>query len=221
MILSKNDYKFYNASDKFALNIKDDWKSRIKRYFFPDEIWEFQKALRKAEYYRNCQTGFLDKVLYFFAYRKYRKLSLKLGFSISLNVFGPDSSIAHYGNIVVNSTSRIGKNCRIHVGVNIGASGGERQAPIIGDNCYIAPGVKLYGDIKLGNNIAIADNAAVNRSFLEDGILIGGIPAKKIADVNVDKIVCFATDAVEANIENDGIKSIFDINQLVRVNVEK
>lgn len=221
MIKSIDDYKFYLKSDKFALYIKQDWKSKIKRFFFTDDIWEFEKALRKAEYFRNCRKGFLDQVLYFFAYRKYRKLSLKLGFSIPLNVFGPGLSIAHYGNIVVNSNARIGKNCRIHVGVNIGASGGEKQAPTIGNNCYIGPGVKLYGDIELGNNIAIAANATVNSSFLDNNILLGGIPAKKIKDINVDKIVLFAADAVKTNISQDVSKNIFETNQLVRESYEK
>jgi serine O-acetyltransferase len=65
-------------------------------------------------------------------------------------------SIAHQGTIVVNSNTKIGKNCRIHVCVNIGTSAGETNyAPVIGDNAYKGSGVKIYGNIKLGNNIAI------------------------------------------------------------------
>jgi serine O-acetyltransferase len=66
--------------------------------------------------------------------------------------------------------------------VNIGASGGKKDAPIIGDNVYIAPGVKIYGGIEIAEGIAIGANSVVNKSFTEPNITIAGVPAKKIAD---------------------------------------
>ena len=80
-------------------------------------------------------------------------------------MFGPGLSIAHAGTIVVNSNAKIGANCRIHVCVNIGADVTDgSKAPIIGDNCYIGPGAKLFGSIILGNNVGIGANAVVNKS---------------------------------------------------------
>ncbi|WP_437395699.1 hypothetical protein [Flagellimonas lutimaris] len=73
--------------------------------------------------------------------------------------------------------------------VNIGASGGYPEAPQIGDNVYIAPGVKIYGDITLGNNIAIVANSSVNKSFNEDGILLAGSQARKIKEINIYRII--------------------------------
>ena len=91
-------------------------------------------------------------------------------------------SITHHGTIVINKHARIGKNCRLHVCVNIGTStGDEALCPIIGDNVYIAPGVKMFGQINIANNIAIGANSVVNKSFYEEGISIAGIPAKKIS----------------------------------------
>ena len=52
---------------------------------------------------------------------KFRKISVKLGFSIPINVLGSGLSLPHRGNIIVNPQTKIGENCRIHVGVNIGA----------------------------------------------------------------------------------------------------
>jgi serine O-acetyltransferase len=66
--------------------------------------------------------------------------------------------------------------------VNIGASGGRSEAPQIGDNVYIAPGAKIYGDITIADGIAIGANAVVNDSFLEPNVTIAGVPAKKIGD---------------------------------------
>ena len=90
---------------------------------------------------------------------------------------------------MVNSRAKIGENCRMEVCVNIGASGGNPNAPKIGNNVYIAPGVKIYGDIQIGNNIAIGANSSVNKSFSEDSIMIAGSPAKKIKSIDIKRII--------------------------------
>jgi serine O-acetyltransferase len=108
---------------------------------------------------------------------------MRLGFSIPINVFGPGLSIAHRGTIVVNAGTRIGANCRLHVCVNIGAGAGSGgKAPTLGDNCYIAPGAKIFGDVVIGPNTAIGANAVVNKSFPQGGVTIGGVPAKVISN---------------------------------------
>lgn len=156
--------------------LKMDFKRKIKEFFFPDLIWTFIRSLRKTEYLKN-QNGLIYKILFLFSYHKYRKLSYKLGFSIPLNVFGPGISIPHYGTIVVNSNTRVGRNCRIHASVNIGASGGTNKAPFIGDNVYIGPGSILFGEIFIADNITIAANATVYRTFVNRNCTIGGTPA--------------------------------------------
>ena len=127
--------------------------------------------------------------LYKFDKIKFKKKSIKLGFTIPENVFGPGLSIPHYGTIVVNANAKVGANCRIHVCTNIGASGGSSMAPIIGDNVYIGPGAKIYGNVVIGNNNAIAANATVNKSFEEEGVLIGGVPSKIIGEINIKRII--------------------------------
>lgn len=188
MISSKKDYKSYLEHDKKALYTED--QSLIRNIIAPYYIWEFQKRLRKVEYYKNCKLNSLyGKIFYNYHKIKLRKQALKLGFSIPENTFGPGLSIAHYGTIVVNTNARIGKNCRIHACTNIGASGGKPEAPQIGDNVYIGPGAKIYGNIKIGNNIAISANAVVNKSFEEDGILLAGNPAVRIKKIDIKRII--------------------------------
>ena len=76
-----------------------------------------------------------------------------------------------------------GENCRIHTCVNIGTqAGNSERVPVIGNNVYMGPGVKIFGDIVIADNIAIGANAVVNKSFSETGISIAGIPGKKISD---------------------------------------
>jgi serine O-acetyltransferase len=82
----------------------------------------------------------------------------------------------------VNGNSKIGENCRIHVGVNIGTEAGYGdRAPTIGNNCYIAPGAKIFGKIVIGDNNVIGANAVVNKSFEQSGVSIAGVPAKIIS----------------------------------------
>lgn len=181
MITNKKEYLNYLEKDRKALKAKK--RNFIIQFFidllFPNFIWIFQRKLRKLEFYKNTQTNILRKIFYLYLYSRYRKYQLKLGYSIPPNVFGAGLSIAHYGTIVVNGNAKIGENCRIHIAVNIGANGGKK-APILGDNVYIGPGAKIFGDIKIANNIMIGANAVVNKSFNEESIVIAGIPAKKI-----------------------------------------
>lgn len=181
MIRNKKDYIYYLEKDRKALKVKK--RNFIVQYllnvFYPNYIWVFQKKLRRLEYFKNTQTNIFRKFVYLLLYSRYRKYELKLGFSIPPNVFGAGLSIAHYGTIVVNGNARIGENCRIHIAVNIGANGGSK-APVIGNNVYIGPGAKIFGDIVLKNNLMIGANSVVNKSFEEDAVVIAGIPAKKI-----------------------------------------
>ncbi|MHC5182920.1 MAG: serine O-acetyltransferase [Planctomycetota bacterium] len=179
MITSKKDYQDYLAADAVALGLqgRSPWRT-------PRTIWAFQRSLRRVEYLQNTGVSKTPwgKIGYLVAYWRFRRLSYKLGFLIAPNVFGPGLAIVHRGTIVVNANTRIGANCRIHVCVNIGASGGSPKAPRIGNNVYIAPGAKIFGDIEIADGIAIGANAVVNKSFSEPNITIGGIPAKKISD---------------------------------------
>ena len=64
------------------------------------------------------------------------------------------------------------------IGKNIGTN---QQSPIIGNNVWIGPGARIYGNIKIGNNVVIGANSVVNKTF-PSNITIAGIPAKKIND---------------------------------------
>jgi serine O-acetyltransferase len=117
----------------------------------------------------------------FYKYRL-RKLGIRLGFSIPINVFGPGLSIPHIGTIIVNNNARVGANCRLHACVNIGASGGNNKAPQIGDNVYIGPSVVMFGDISIADNVTIGANATVNKSFEDSNIVIAGCPARIVKE---------------------------------------
>jgi len=182
MIKSYQDYREYLEADRISLG-----KKYAIRSLLLDDIWRFQRLMRRLEYLTNCKRRSLFRFVT--AYR-YRLQSRRLGFSIPINTFGPGLSIAHRGTIVVNRSAKIGANCRLHVCVNIGTEAGESNAaPNVGDNCYIAPGVKMFGKIEIGSNVAIGANAVVNKSFPEGNATIGGVPARRISDRTSDGLL--------------------------------
>ena len=137
-----------------------------------DDIWRFERLVRKVEYYRNCKRSSLSRLYPKWLYYRFHILGRKLGFIIPPNVFGPGLAILHRGTIVVNFQARIGKNCRVNTCVNIGTDVKYLdKAPRIGNNVYIGPGAKIFGDIQIANDIAIGANAVVNSSFNEPGTL--------------------------------------------------
>ena len=187
MIKNYDDYKEYIKLDRIA-NKKKFKSLNIFHYLgFGEAILVFLVLLRKVEYIKNSKKGFLWKFYYKFLYLIFVRHSMKLGFSIPLNVLGAGVSIPHRGTIVINNNVEIGRNCRIHVCVNIGAHKG--LAPKIGNNVYIGPGAKIFGDITIANSIAIGANAVVNKSFNEECITIGGIPARKISNMSSEELI--------------------------------
>lgn len=192
IIRSKADYKFYVKADKLALG-KDYETPRL----IGDDIWKFQRLLRKAEYYNNCKRSLISRLYLKYLLFRFYIMSVYLGFSIPINIFGPGLCIPHRGTIVINKNTRVGENCRIHACTNIGSNRDDVSAPQIGNNVYIGPGAKIFGDIVIADNIAIGANSVVNKSFYEKGISIAGIPAKKINAKGTDDIIVTATQIVK------------------------
>ena len=182
MIKSKADLKAYREADGESLQVSRESFARLS-----NEIYIFQMRMRKLEYAMNSRR---NPVRIFWRKILFHRSSIKLGFSISPNTFGPGLSIAHRGTIVVNGGARIGANCRMHVDVNIGTEAGKSDAaPSIGDSCYIGPGAKIFGPIEIGSGTVIGANAVVNKSFPEGNQTLGGIPAKVISTKSSDGLL--------------------------------
>lgn len=195
MIRSKKELNYYLQCDKVALNI-----TRKRPHLVGDYVWKFQIALRKSEYYSQFANGWrggVKKLIYLLNYYRYKKLSIKLGFDIPLNVIGPGLAIVHPGTIVISTGAIIGKNCRIHEGVTIGANGGSSRAAFIGDNVFIGSGAKIIGEVKISSDVQIAANAVVVKDVISDrGCTVGGVPAKIISLNNSHNNLIKATELV-------------------------
>ena len=154
--------------------------SRIKRE--PARmIYSFMALSRKCDYYYRQQSkgGIVNKLLYFLYVCRKNRLGEKLAIEVDTSNTEPGLLIYHF-NIVVNGGSKIGKNCHLHGNNCIGNDGKTTNCPVIGDNVSLGVGANIIGNVQIASNIKIAAGAVVVHSFLEEGITIGGIPAKKI-----------------------------------------
>lgn len=186
MITSKEKYQYYREQDKIALGRKNDRHPRL----FGDEIWKFEILLRKVEYDQNCRSGFLAGAVGKYHKFRFHRLSVRLGFTIPPDVFGPGLSLPHYGTIVVHGNVRAGRNCRLQEGVTIGATNGSHKAAVIGDNCYFGSGAKVIGAVRIADDVAVGANAVVTGDIAEPGTTWAGIPARKISDRDSHSNLC-------------------------------
>ena len=86
---------------------------------------------------------------------------------------GPGLYIAHAGGLVVGVGSVLGSNCNLSHGVTIGLAGHGAKAgvPVIGNDVYIAPGAKVFGKIRIGDNVKIGANAVVYRDVPSNAVV--------------------------------------------------
>jgi len=91
-----------------------------------------------------------------------------------------------YGGIgvVIHKRAKIGRDCKIGTSVTIGGKSQSVNVPTIGDNCFIATGAKILGDVTVGNNCVIGANCVVVTD-IPDNCVVAGIPGKVIkTDIN-------------------------------------
>ena len=187
MIKTREDLNYYLECDSIAMS------KRAKAKPWDMTYW-FLHCLRHYEFWYN-QSGLIKRFMCPFWHMRFKRISEKCGFTIPINRTGPGLCLPHYGTIVISGNAMIGENCKIHAGVNIGASSGKPDAKKIGDNVYIGPGAKIIGGGYIADDVVIGANAVVTGSIEEKGITIGGIPAKKISAKDSSAHLIRATEA--------------------------
>jgi serine O-acetyltransferase len=87
---------------------------------------------------------------------------------------GAGLHISHFGGITVSPLAEIGKYCNLSQSISIstGLSGEREGAPIVGDDVYIAPGARLFGRIRVGNNVKVGANAVVYRDIPDNAVVV-------------------------------------------------
>ncbi len=158
---------------------KDLFRHTGKYQSFP--LWKgfFKPGFKYVYCMRKAANGGFFSIIYKLLLRHY---SLKYGYQISYRTkIGEGFYLGHWGAIVVNPDTQIGKNCNIAQGVTIGQTNrGEKQGvPTIGDEVWIGANAIIVGGISIGNKVLIAPNAYVNEDVPDHSIVIGN-PSKII-----------------------------------------
>jgi serine O-acetyltransferase len=150
----------------------------LLRYIFFTPGFRYVFLFRKASCSKFLIPNLLWKILL-------RQCMLRTGIQIPIETKIENGfRISHFGHIVVNPETIIGKNFNICQGVTIGHSEGKhRGSPVIGDNVSIQPNAVIVGKIYIGNDVLIAPNAFVNCNIPDGAIAIGNpvqiIPREK------------------------------------------
>lgn len=126
--------------------------------------------------------GFLGKIKSFRfkkAFVWFCGFYIRLGFFINAGCFDIGLKIYHYGSIIVNPKSRIGKNCTIHGNCCIGSKGTfPDDSPVIGNNVDIGQNAQILGGIYIADGVKIGAGAVVTKSVLVPGVTVVGVPAR-------------------------------------------
>lgn len=183
MIQSKRELYDFLEHDNIEFSNLSKKERLIEKFVnYPSyAIKKYTYYLRMQEYYINTAKGNKIKGLLGIYYEKKKnKLGLQLGIEIGPNCFGKGLQIYHSGSIIVNSAAIVGENCKLHGNNCIGNKGTSKAVPHIGNNVDIGYGAVLIGDIEIADNVIIGANTLVNKSVLESGTVIVGIPGKAI-----------------------------------------
>jgi serine O-acetyltransferase len=155
-------------SDLYRYKGNSDFKSFIKA-FIDIPGFRFSYFLRKS----SPDHKSIFRVIYLLFYRHYK---FKYGFQIPPQTkIGPGFFLGHFGLVVINQNSSIGKNCNISHGVTIGQAnrGRVKGTPTIGDNVWIGTGSVIVGNVRIGNNVLIAPNTYICKDVPDNSIARG------------------------------------------------
>lgn len=151
---------------KIALLIREE-QACVLHYLF---------ALRKLEYWTNHSQGLLSNCIRRYWLVKHNRLGMQYGIHIGVNMVGYGLKIAHFAGGVIINCNKMGNYCTISTGVVVGNKDNAEARPTIGNNVEMAMGSKIYGDIRIGDNVRIAPNAVVFKD-VPDNTAVGGNPA--------------------------------------------
>ena len=105
--------------------------------------------------------------------------------------FGPGFVLFHPVGVVINSSTRGGRNVWLESGVVIGDNRG--RSPVLADDIFVGAGAKIIGGVVLGSGARVGANAVVLKS-VPSGVTVVGIPAHPITVSTADAANVLAAD---------------------------
>lgn len=134
--------------------------------------------LRKTEYHINAGHRIRGELYH----ARLMKHQMRTGIHVPINCCGKGFTVAHVEPCGFTGGTQVGENCRLHAVSFAMGDGTPDGLPVIGDNVIIGMGAMIIGGVTIADNISIGAGAVVTKSFLEPGITIAGVPARKISD---------------------------------------
>lgn len=192
MIQTKQDIRLFLKADILRnrdLKGKKMWLEFLKGNIQTYKKFQFLKALRYFEFYKNNQNSLWEKIRYGLMKRRFQRIQMQTQLYISPNVFDKGLNIEHLGFVRVDTIATIGENCTILPRVLLGKK--NPSVPLrsisIGNNCYLGTGCTILGPCTIGSNVVIAAGAVVIRD-IPDNCMVAGNPAS-IKKTNISPIV--------------------------------
>ena len=96
------------------------------------------------------------------------------------NQFRKVLNVQHVGSIIINPKVRAGEGCSLHGANCIGNNGLTDSVPRLGNRVDVGYGAVIIGDVEIADDVKIGANAVVNKSILETGCTVVGVPAKVV-----------------------------------------
>ena len=170
-LLSADLFRIDGARGSLAL-LKQWWSNPGFTYVFWFRV--AQSARRRV----------LTRLLvYPLAVWRLRRCHFRFGIRIPLSVqAGPGLYIGHWGGIWVSPRCTLGANCSLGNDINLGSAGDGSGAavPVIGDDVYLAPGCRVAGRVRVGQQAAVLANTVVTADVPAGAVVIG-VPHRQLS----------------------------------------
>jgi serine O-acetyltransferase len=126
----------------------------------------------------NRKPGVLRTVQLKFYWLMYRIVETGTGITLPLEArIGPGLRIHHFGNIVINSQTVIGRNCTLRHGVTIGNRVQDGPTPVIEDDVDFGAYAQVLGNVRVGSRAKVGAMTLV-LCDVPAGATAVGVPAR-------------------------------------------
>mgnify|MGYP000559649288 FL=1 len=180
--LNLKDYKKSLKEDEYALSTFGGGNGILTKG--QKKTVEY-KAIKLYRFYQINKKNIWGQLSRF----KINYYNKKYGLDFFNNMsIGPGFVLGHWGRIIINCNTKIGKQFMVTHGVTIGRDvrGKRKGFPTIGNRVCIRTNSTVVGNITIGDDVLIAPNTFVNFDVPNNSIVIGN-PAKIISRENASE----------------------------------
>ena len=92
---------------------------------------------------------------------------------------GPGFAMPHPVGVGISGGALLGRHVRVLGLTRVGGNWGTEAQPVIGDDCWLMDGAKVFGDVTVGDRTIIAADTIVTES-VPPNVVVAGRPARII-----------------------------------------